>query len=157
MTDKPFIERTENARALDLTNIPDDLSWLFDKETNDHFDLFAAHGMCGHCWKQQHECECGDELRLQELYAEFEAAREAEAFYCENINAKTVWQRGFVRNYMLAQPATIRAEEVDEAALGGDTRLVALAARRYIIARDFNEFRDGHWQTLWKLTYGGSL
>lgn len=25
------------------------------------------------------------------------------------------------------------------------------AARRYIIARDFNEFRDGKWQTIWKL------
>ena len=31
------------------------------------------------------------------------------------------------------------------------------AARRYIIARDFNVWEDGKWQMVWKLQNGGFL
>jgi hypothetical protein len=109
--------------------------------------------------------------RLQLLLEEFEAAREAYADECERMSNGTVYKISYPRGFTPPPPPPplppVRSREPEdfanlECSMSNDQahsnrNSVIVCARRYIIARDFNEFRDGHWQTLWKLTHGGSL
>ena len=117
--------------------------------SEEHYNLFLA----------QYRTEPSREEKLEELRVEFEAAREAWLdevgidICCENSNG--LWYQDYLGLEQLtvgSHPdiewfANVIAHlpclgiEVEEEA-------VEQAARRYIIARDFNEFRDGHWQTL---------
>lgn len=104
-----------------------------------------------------------NEQRLQQLLEEFEAARHAYAGKYDVDNADVLianadWQNDLAKQAMERVAASIRqATPEKSASYNGPNeqgREAALLARRYIIARDFNEFRDGHWQTLWKLQNG---
>ena len=91
------------------------------------------------------------EQRLQVLLEEF------EAIYSE---APVSWDVDLDESVSIASDEEGLAQ-IDIMLEDGwpieDRQKLLYAARRYIIARDFNEFREGHWQTLWKLTWGRSL
>jgi len=90
------------------------------------------------------------EQRLQALLEEYEAL--GAGFYGHSF-APDKFIKHYEQNLGWAEenPSVAGADKATQIIRRYD------AARRYIIARDFNEFRDGHWQMLFKLTYGGSL
>ena len=101
------------------------------------------------------------EERLAQLLVEFEAARDVfltSPLPCL-ISDPALPQKP---NPFLLTPTDIMpnlvtrtVEEWASHKIGPNQMPVIEAARRYIIARDFNEFRDGKWQMTWKLTFGG--
>lgn len=90
---------------------------------------------------------------LADLEREFDAARSDFAYHNSNILIEKYNDR---RNSVAKMKPEVAAQwvfkEKDDIA-----EKVILAARRFIIARDFHEFEDGKWQMLWHLKYGGSI
>lgn len=94
------------------------------------------------------------EQRLQELQEEFEAARDdwldRGSFIHESADDRQLTNREMMDFFSLATGTPDEWAASNE----GDSQDV-IAARRYIIARDFNEFDPGKADMLWKLQNNG--
>lgn len=101
------------------------------------------------CEALQAVCEQHREQRLQQLREEFEAARETWNF--------VVWER--YDDFPVDEAAKDWPTYVWVHGSQGEAEwpIMQQAARRYIIARDFNEFDPKHADMLWKLANGGAL
>ena len=107
------------------------------------------------------------EVTLESLQADFEAARETRLNETYGIGAKVDPVSGDIISLSggpemavrECHPQAIDATIEEWAEMNywwGDEKPMR-AARRYIIARDFNEFDPQRADMLFKLTYGGSL
>ena len=105
-------------------------------------------------------------ITLESLKADFEAARETRLSEIYGIGVEVDPASGDVISLCCGPEMSVREchpqsedatlEEWAEMDYWWGDKKPQQAARRYIIARDFNEFRDGHWQTLWESQNGGA-
>lgn len=92
------------------------------------------------------DAEARRQQRLAELLAEFEAARLA------------AWQITDKLNFLSFEPENaVRIPSIYNKMINHCCLDFVNAARRYIIARDFNEFNPGKADMLWKLQNGGAV
>lgn len=88
------------------------------------------------------------EQRLAELLAEFRVAHATYAAHFPDDDGDDYLDPAYV--------ATWKTEEYEVNPCPDELAMIA-AARRYIIARDFNEFDPGKADMLWKLQNGGAV
>ncbi len=102
--------------------------------------------------------------RLKQLREEFEAVREAYLAHEHDFTDECHTIPPIDEPWVVTTDALwphLTDWNVDQWAIGNqmdgeENKPVEVAARRYVIARDFNEYREGHWQALWKLQNGGA-